>query len=652
MRAGPVALPAATKEGRRVRIEISPSAPLATASGGPIVSAARKQISMDHPVVVTFLIFAIIGFMYLAAEVLKPLALAVLLAFALAPLCAFLERRGLPRFLAAVVTVLFTLGVLGFGGYKLGQQLNSLTGELPKIEQNLLPKLKRYKIGQGGSVAELNKVAEDVSETIAPSNKEPEPERVQPVRIVNQGRTSLFTQLAQTLGPILEAVGILAFDLILVLFILSQRDDLADRIVRLFGRGKISLTTKTMAEAGHRISRYLMMFAMVNSCVGLIVGLGLWAIGLPYPLLWGVLAAMLRFVPYAGPATAFALPLLFSLTQPGEYLPWEVAGLFLTLEILANSFLEPMIYGKTTGVSALGLLVAAMFWTWLWGALGLLLSTPMTVCLAVLGKYVPALRFFATFLGEEAPLKPDVRFYQRLLARDQDGATTVVEEVLKEHTRAELFDGILIPTLSMVERDHARDDIEDRQRDFAWWAVDEIVQDIESSPPGPLDDLSKPVETNGAALPDAESHECAKVVGIAPNDRGDLLPLRMLQVLLGPADCRMTLTEAGETPLQLAERLSADPPGLIVVSHLPPDGLTATRYLVRRLRARFRDVPILVGRWAETSENESAERLGAAGATQVVASLAEARDAILKRTGHAPAEPAGQENRAVATAGV
>ncbi len=188
-----------------------------------------------------------------------------------------------------------------------------------------------------------------------------------PVRIVNQGRTNLLTEVAQTLGPILEALGILAFDLILVLFILANRDDLVDRMIRLFGRGRISLTTKTMGEVGHRISRYLVTFATVNSCVGLIVSLGLLSLGMPYPLLWGALAAMLRFVPYAGPATAFALPFAFALTESNPWLPWEVLGLFATLEIVANSFAEPMIYGRTTGVSALGLLVAAMFWTWLWG---------------------------------------------------------------------------------------------------------------------------------------------------------------------------------------------------------------------------------------------------------------------------------------------
>ncbi len=342
---------------------------------------------------------------------------------------------------------------------------------------------------------------------------------------------------------------------------------------------------------------------------------------------------MLRFIPYAGPATAFALPFAFALTESNPWLPWEVLGLFAALEITANSFAEPMIYGRTTGVSALGLLVAAMFWTWLWGALGLLLSTPMTVCLAVLGKYVPGLRFFATFLGEESPLKPDVRFYQRLLARDQDGAAALADEVLKEQPRVEFLDTIAIPTLSMLERDSVHDDIDEGQRDFAWWAIEEIIQELESTPARDIDRAPLPADADSAALPGREVHECGKVVGVPANDRGDFISLRMLQVAIEPEGCRIALLEPGLTPLQLAEKLSADPPGLIVISHLPPAGLTTTRYLVRRVHARMPEVPIIVGRWAEKDDNDSAERLIEAGATQVVSSLAEAREAILRRTG-------------------
>ena len=606
------------------------------------MASARKPFSVNHPVVITFLIFAIIGFMYLAAEVLKPLALAVLLAFALAPLCSFLEKRGLPRFLSAVLTVVITLGVLGFVGYKVGGQLSGLAKDLPKLEKNLLAKLDKFKLGGGGTLDEASKVIRDVSEKVAPGPAQPSPDEIQAVRVVNQARPNILGEVAQTLGPILEAIGILAFDLILVLFILNNRDDLADRIIRLFGRGRISLTTKTMEEVGGRISRYLMMFATVNSCVGVVVGLGLWAIGLPYPLLWGVLAALLRFIPYAGPATAFGLPLIFSMTQPGEWVPLEVIALFGTLEVVANSFLEPMIYGRTTGVSALGLLVAAMFWTWLWGALGLLLSTPLTVCLAVMGKYVPALKVFATFLGEEASLKPDVRFYQRLLARDQDGAASVSEEILAEYPPEALFDGIFIPTLSMAERDSARDDIDEDQRDFAWWVIDEIIQDMEAAPPKP--GVEPTAAAAAAPIPEQAKVECSRIVGVPTSDRGDLLPLRMLQSLLSPSGCRIELADVARTPLEVVEKLAAADPTLILISYLPPGGLVQARYLVRRIRARFPSIPIVVGRWAESSENESADRLQSAGATAVVATLAEARDRIFSHAGMSTSAPSGSRS--------
>ncbi len=254
----------------------------------------------------------------------------------------------------------------------------------------------------------------------------------------------------------------------------------------------------------------------------------------------------------------------------------------------------------------------------------------MTVCLAVLGKYVPGLRFFATFLGEESPLKPDVRFYQRLLARDHDGAAALADEVLKDRPRVEFFDEIAIPTLSMLERDSVHEDVDEGQRDFAWWAIEEIVQDLESTRPRDIDRAPSPAESDAAALPGQDVHECGKVVGVPANDRGDFLALRMLQVVVEAEGCKIALLEPGLTPLQQAEKLSADLPDLIVISHVPPAGLTTTRYLVRRLHARLPEVAIIVGRWSEKDDNDSAERLIQAGATQVVSSLAEAREAILQ----------------------
>jgi hypothetical protein len=371
----------------------------------------------------------------------------------------------------------------------------------------------------------------------------------------------------------------------------------------------------------------------VNSSVGLVVGLGLWGIGIPYALLWGFLAAALRFIPYAGPATAFALPLLFSVATSEDWnKPLEVAGLFVVLELAANMVLEPVIYGKTTGVSALALLVAAMFWTWLWGGLGLLLSTPLTVCLAVLGKYVPSLSFFATFLREEVDLDPGVRFYQRLLAMDQDGAAAVIEATLKKHPRAEVFDRVLIPTLSMAERDFSRDDIDEREQAFIIRVISDVLEELEGEPEVDLASLSKPgVEEAENGIPADPDPLAPRILALPAHDASDALVLKMLHQLMATSGVPLDAIETVETPLHVVSRVETEMPAMILISHLPPDGLTATRYLVRRIRARYPKLPILVGRWGERGDVEgAADRLTDAGATSVFSTLAETRDRLIE----------------------
>jgi predicted PurR-regulated permease PerM len=341
----------------------------------------------------------------------------------------------------------------------------------------------------------LSKVGDDLSKAL---EKPPKVKDLMNVNVVSQ--PSFTQRLQSAVGPYLEYLGVGTFVLILVLFILMGREDLNDRIVRLFGSGRVSVTTRTMEEVGQRISRYLAMFAMVNSGFGLVVGLGLWAIGVPLAILWGVLAGLLRFIPYVGPAISFAMPLVFSIaTFPGWREPLLVVALFAVIEIAMNSFLEPVIYGKTTGVSALGLLVSAMFWTWLWGSLGLLLSTPMTLCLAVLGKSVPALRVFATLLSEEEPLEPDVRLYHRLISVDSDGAYAIVEEVLAKHPRVEVFDDVFIPVLTHAERDHHRGNIDDGERVFVWRFIADVLDDLEETPEISLQAMAHAANSEGTS---------------------------------------------------------------------------------------------------------------------------------------------------------
>ncbi len=593
---------------------------------------ARSQNSpLADPFKLTLLIFAIIGFMYFAGEVLKPLALSVLLSFALAPGARVLERLRLPRAASVALTVLMTLVLLGGIGYIVGQQLTSLANRLPDYQENIETKLSSlFKPGQHSMTERLKTMAERVTAKIeeppSPDTREEAP--IQKVEVVTEPQFQ--DRLRSSIGPYLEFLGVASFVLILVLFMLMGREQLSDRIISLFGHHQVSLTTRTMQEIGQRISRYLAMFALVNACFGLVIGLGLGLIGVPFATLWGCLAAMLRFIPYVGPGVAFVLPVIFSFAHfPGWVQPLEAIALFGAVEIALNSFLEPVIYGKTTGVSALGLLVAAMFWTWLWGTMGLLLSTPLTVCLAVLGKYVPSLWFFATLLGEEVELEPDVQLYQRLVALDHDKAVEVVESALKQRPRADVFDQVLVPVLrgpSAMWRDPSwtmrgvNSSGESSRRSLM------TSRTSQNSPWRPwLYQPSRLTVSNGA---ESAAPEPVRLVGLAVQDTSDTLVLRMLGQLLSPSGCALEIITDTESSLQVAERVAEHSPRLVVVSHFPREGLALTRYLLRRLRTRFPEMSILVGRWGQNDADSADEGLLSIGASELVFTLADARDRI------------------------
>jgi predicted PurR-regulated permease PerM len=589
------------------------------------------MFNWDHPVIVTFLTIAVVASMSLAAEVLKPLALSILLAFALAPMARFLERRGLKRVPAVVLTGIVVLGALGGVGYVVINQVEELAGELPEKRAQIERKLAGFTSGGKSKITQAQETMTDLARDLgAPKAGGSKPQDAQDVRIVAEPK--FRERLEAMVGPYLEFLTVGSFVLILVLFMMVGREDLGDRIIRLFGDRRISLTTRTMAEVGDRISRYLATLTLVNAGFGVVIGGGLWLIGVPYAMTWGVIAALLRFIPYVGTTVGFALPAAYAIAHfPGWREVILFCLLYLAVETVLNSFLEPVIYGKTTGVSALGLLVAAMFWTWLWGVMGLVLSTPLTVCLAVLGKYVPSLAFFATLLGEESELEPDVRYYQRLLALDQDGATEIVEEALKARTRVEVFDKVLIPALSRAERDYARDEIDDREQALIWRVTGEVIEELEGVETIDLESVARATAAGTGPSPTASS--TATVLGIAANDHGDALALAMLRQLLEPDDCALEIVTATESPLKLVEAVAEHAPSLVIFSHLPPVGLTPARYLVRRLRARMPGLPIFVGRWGEGGDAALiAERLASSGANAVVFSLAEARAKVLDAT--------------------
>ena len=569
--------------------------------------------------------FATVAFLYFAGEVLKPLALSVLLAFALVPASRLLERIGIPRSLAVVLTVLCVLGIIGVGGTFVARQLASLVAKLPDYQENIHLKVGSLVHSEASAAGErINKMVDDLSSQIKATDSD-KTEEMNPVsKVLVIPDTSMVDRTRARVGPFAEVLGVFTFVLVLVLFMMVGRENLRDRIVALFGHRHVGLTTRTMEEIGGRISMYLVTVLLVNSGFALVIGVGLALIGIPYALLWGIIAGVLRFIPYVGTGVSFALPTLVAAAHfPGWGHAMAVAALFAAVETMLNSFLEPLIFGKTTGLSALGLLIAAMFWTWLWGVMGLLLSTPMTVCLAVLGKYVPNLRFFAILLGEESELEPHIRYFQRIIAMDQAGAEALVETELGSRGVIEVFDQILIPALARAGHDAERGDIDDAEKVSLYDVTTKILDKIEAHETREIAELEMG-SSNGASRPSFH------VVGLA-EDRSDELVLRMVDLSLRKNGVSMEVPAPGSSPLDYYATIAATSPSAVVVSHLPPEEIATARYLIKRLRAQTPGVPIVLGLWSTRRLKTSlTRRLRGEGATQISVTVAEARDQILQ----------------------
>ena len=420
---------------------------------------------------------------------------------------------------------------------------------------------------------------------------------------------------------LLEPLATAGLVITLVIFMLLERGDLRNRVIRLVGYGRLTLTTKALDEAGRRISRYLLMQSLINGSFGVAIGLGLFLIGLPYALLWGTLAAALRFIPYLGPVAAALFPIALSLVEfPGWQQPLLVIGLVVLLELAANMLLEPVLYGRTAGVSSVPLMVAIAFWTWLWGPIGLLLATPLTVSLGVLGRYVPQVEFLGVLLSDEPVLEPPTGYYQRLVAQDQDEAADLVEEFLKTHTLAEAYETVLIPALSSAKKDLARDNLSAAEGEFIILTTRELVEELSLRPlPSPSPDTAaEPVQPpdHTAPLPKVP------VIFCPVHDQADELVLLMLQHLLDPARYEVELLSASMLSAEVVSRVEESQVQLICLGGIAPGGVARTRYLCKRLRAHCPALKIVVGRWGSPGNSQdSQELLHQAGADAVGTTL-------------------------------
>lgn len=399
------------------------------------------------PLVIAATILVVIAALYWTQDLLIPFALAALLTFLLSPAMTVLQRLGMGRLPSVAVVVSLTLILLITIGWITVSQVKSLAEEFPKYRQNVRQKIRDLRdIRKGGVIEKVQETVDEVKNEIEPVKR---PEVVQTIPAASWH--TLY------LGSLLQPVASGMFVLGLLIFMLAQREELRNRLIRLVGYGHLTITTKALEEAGQRISRYLLMQITINGCFGLVAGGTLFLIGLPYAFLWGFLSVPLLFIPVIGFWTAAALPTLLSLGVFPEWRwPLVIIGLFIGLKTIINMLLEPVAYGRSVGVSPFPLLMMIGFWTWLWGPIGLLLATPLTVCLVVLGKYVPQLEFITILMSEEGIAERKIILYQRLLAADKDEAASLVAEYLMNHPRERLYDEILVPALTYARRDRKR----------------------------------------------------------------------------------------------------------------------------------------------------------------------------------------------------
>ena len=324
-----------------------------------------------------------------------------------------------------------------------------------------------------------------LASTIPPNTNESSPyltkrrhfKKPVPVEIVE---SLSVTEIAQgILGPLISPLASAAIVTVFVIFILLKREDLRNRFIHLIGGEQLNLTTQALDDAAGRVSRYLLMQLIINSAYGLVIYIGLALIGLPNALLWGALTAVLRFVPFVGPWIGALMPIAISLAVFDSWSePTLVVGLFMANELITNNIIEPWLYGSSTGISTIGILAAAVFWGWIWGPVGLVMATPLTVCLTVVGRYVPQLAFLNTMLSDQDALPPQARFYQRLLAIDPEEATEVAEEYLATSSLAELYDTVLLPALSLAEQDRHQGALDEAKQQFVHQTTREIVEEF------------------------------------------------------------------------------------------------------------------------------------------------------------------------------
>lgn len=612
--------------------------------------------------------------LYLAREVLIPITLAVLLSFVLAPLVGVLRRIHVPNVPSVLLAVLLGLGVLGAIGGVIGMQVASLATDVPQYASTIETKIGNLRGATLGRLTSVTTtVTQQVAKTVAPAAPETAtpalPNAPKPIPVQVQPASPGPLELAKTvLEPILAPFESALIIFIVAVFILMQKEDLRDRLIRLFGSGDLHRTTTAMDDAAGRLSKYFLAQLGINAAFGAVVAIGLFLIGVPSPILWGVLGALLRFVPYVGALLAAVLPIaLAAAVDPGWTMALWTVGLFVVTEVVTGQVIEPLVYGHSTGLSPVAVVVSAIFWSWIWGPIGLILATPLTLCLVVLGRYVDKLEFLDVLLGDRPALTPIENFYQRMLAEDPDEALQQAEVLLKERSLTTYYDEVVLKGLQLAANDVQRGAIDAAKMDRIKSSVQAVVEDLsghDDRDPEPEEkeqaktiaskaerEIPKPAAPTAAAPePDVLAPHWqgpTPVLCLAGRGPLDEAASTVLVQLLGKHGLGGRVVAHEAASRSGIAKLDIDGVAMVCVSYLEVSGTPAAlHYLVRRLKQRMPNVPVLVGLWPMESEVLKDERMQkVVGADYFTTSLREAVDTCV-RVAHEHVEPARSEELA------
>lgn len=625
--------------------------------GSPAVTRSSRSLLSEEPLILLALVLVAA---YFARDILIPLSIALTLNFLLAPAVIKLQRLRVNRLIAVVLVTVMAFSIVGGVGWIVARQVIAVVTDLPNYRNNIHDKLTALHAPTTGplgmAVNSLREIGAEVSGEPAPTPtpaprafrtlREREQARLQelqepvPVRVIPQAQ-SKSQYLSQYAWPVLKPLGAIVLVIIFTIYMLLKREDLRNRLLLLAGIGQLNLVTQALNEAAARISRYLIMNVLVNAGYGVVFGVGLYLLHVPNATLWGALMGILRMVPYAGTMIAGLAPVAFTLAVfNGWWHPLWVLLLFTALEFLIANFLEPHVYGKGAGISSFALVLMAVVWTLLWGWPGLIVSTPLTVCLIVMGRYIPQMKFLYILLGDDAELSPEAHYYERLLAMDQADARRIAQQYLEGRDLVELYDRVVLPALILSEQDRHKGVLDAVHGAWIYQSAIELIAEL-SDYRSPL--AKRPCEDQ--PTPD----RVRPVVCIPAGDQADEIAGTMFSQLLEQCGHKTMLLTPGALTPEILSRLAEDTGAIVCISAVPPFAFAQARKLAQMLREHLPVNPLVVGLWGDADDPETIQaRFGTAAPDTLVTTLGAALSEV-RRMEDREAPQAAKEARAATT---